>query len=99
MFSNVIPAKKKEVKIEDDDVLANILNELDSTDNQGAASNTATAQNSSSKSTKLVEKAEMKNFMADFGQSARKTEKPKVDSTSDDVSSSISLQLTSNIFY
>lgn len=84
MFSNVVPAKKKDVKVEDDQVLANLLNELDSDDNKASGSGGMSAANGNNKTnTKLVEKAEIKNFMADF---TRKPEKPKIESTSDDVS-------------
>lgn len=77
MFSNVIPSKKKDVKLEDDNILANILSELESNDNQ----NTSGVQNSETKSSaKATEKAEMKNFMADFAKGS------KSESTIDDVS-------------
>lgn len=82
MFNNVIPSKKRDVKIEDDNVLANMLSELESNDNE----NSSAVQNSDNKSSvKATEKAEMKNFMADFAQSARKPEQ-KAESTNDDVS-------------
>lgn len=86
MFGNVVPAKKKDIKIEDDRVLADILNELESGDNHGA--NGSAAQSGAGKAqAKSNEKAEMKSFMADFAQASRRPpEKATVDSTSDDVS-------------
>lgn len=93
MFGNVAPAKKKEVKLDDDDILAGILGEIEqpgssntSESNKTNASDAKTGVEQSNK--KLTEKTEMalvKEYMANFTKNVQRKSESKTESTSDDV--------------
>lgn len=86
LFNNAT-TKKRDVKINEDDILTNILGEIDSKDSQ-ANGNTGNSLHNDVKPSKSImrmnEKIEVKKYMESFAESYRKPE-TKIDSTSDDV--------------
>lgn len=95
MFGNVV-AKKKEpkLKLDEDDILAGILGEIDPNDTKvnGKASGTAetsTTSDASVATSKIKEKTEMamvKDYIANFSKSLPRKKDVKAESISDDVS-------------
>lgn len=93
MFSN---AKKTEtkVKLEEDDILADILGEMNPNDSKTNGSTSSAADTSSKHKTmvtsnKMKEKTEMalvKDYIANFSKSVPRKHETKTESTSDDVS-------------
>lgn len=89
MFGNVTATKKEKVKLEDDDILADILGDLEqntSTSNGAASSSSGAKAKVSEASSKLDEVALVKEYMANFSKSVQRKPETKQESTSDDVS-------------
>lgn len=95
MFGNVSTKKKDtKVKLDNDDLLADILNEINPNESEGSGSkNSATEMNSKPKSsvsaTKMNEKTEMalaQDYIAKLSRSVPRKKEVKTESTSDDVS-------------
>lgn len=95
MFGNVV-AKKKEpkVKLDDDDILAGILGEIDPNDSKVNASGSGVAESSTKPKAsigthKMKEKTEMamvKDYIANFSKSVPRKKDVKTESIEDDVS-------------
>lgn len=97
MFGNVV-AKKKEpkVKLDEDDILAGILDEIDPNDSKMNGNASGTAEASGTKSTslasnKMKEKTEMamvKDYIANFTKSVPRKKDAVAEANDDDVSGS-----------
>lgn len=90
MFGNVV-AKKKETKVnlDDDDILASVLGEIDPENSKSNENRTATESKSFVATTNLNKKTEMamvKDYMANLSKAVPRKKEVKADSTSDDVS-------------
>lgn len=89
MFGNVTAAKKEKVKLEDDDILADVLGELESNGSNSNGASTSkdngNAKISQAKS-KLDDIALAKEYMANFSKSIQRKSDIKKESISDDVS-------------
>lgn len=92
MFGNVAGKKKEtQVKLDDDDILASILGEIDPNDSKSNGNTNVTESGSKSSVliNKVKEKTEMamvKDYIANFSKTAPRKKEVKPESTSDDVS-------------
>lgn len=94
LFGNAVPKKKKEanVKLEEDDILADILGEIHPDGSKSTSDGTAKnggASSSTATYTRLTEKSEMakvKEYMQSFSKNIPKKPAIKDDTADDDVS-------------
>lgn len=87
LFGNVTATKKEKVKLEDDDILADILGEIEPNGSNGTASSTKDGTAKVTQGKKIDEMALVKEYMANFTKSVQRKPETKKESTSDDVSS------------
>lgn len=95
MFGNVVAKKETKVKLDEDDILADILGELDPNESNTKASTSSTGETgaksktSSTTAGKINEKTEMalvKDYIAKFSKVAPRKQDVKSEAIADDVS-------------